>query len=460
MATTQTTSSETTDVRRVNYQSDFRVVFSFPDNQPPEYPWRLELSTPNTAAYNVFTASYDGESYHNCTPLADGSLLVTVDNHNLAPGMLSYNLEVDVPDAQFPDGEINVSTPGVLGIELWYGASDELTAEQLNVIIATLKGDPGVGVPAGGTAGQVLTKKSSGDYDTVWQTPSGGGGSAVNVVQTTGDSEEDVMSQKAVTDELDNRQTKPSVSGSEGQVLTKTGSGDDEVEWADIPAPEYAQETGDSEDTAMSQAAVTRELNSINSILNEQYSKIASFTASPSVVEKGIGAQSIKLSWRTTFNDQTITPDSLSVKKSTSETPLTTDKTLTTVTDSASADTTYTLEAVIKGVAKTAMAYARFYYPQFAGASASESLASADVLALGNKVVAASVARTVTMEVAQGQYFWFAVPENFSITSIKMGGFDVSLNAVATVAVDGRGNYKCYRSAKPQSAGSYTFEIK
>ncbi len=290
--------------------------------------------------------------------------------------------------------------------------------------------------------------------------PTSGGGSTVNVVQSTGASTTDVMSQKAVTDELDNRQTKPSVSGSEGQVLTKTGSGDDEVEWADVPAPEYAQETGNAEDTAMSQAAVTRELNSINSILNEQYSKIASFTASPSVVEKGIGAQSIKLSWRTTFNDQTITPDSLSVKKSTSGTPLTTDKTLTTVTDSASADTTYTLEAVIKGVTKTATAYARFYYPQFAGASASESLASADVLALGNKVVAASVARTVTVQVEQGQYFWFAVPENFSITSIKMGGFDVSLNAVATVAVDGRGNYKCYRSAKPQSAGSYTFEIK
>lgn len=248
--------------------------------------------------------------------------------------------------------------------------------------------------------------------------------------------------------------------GSKGQYLKKQSSADYDYEWVDAPTPEYAQEMGDAEDMAMSQAAVTRELNSINGILNEQYSKIASFTASPSVVEKGVGAQSIKLSWRTTFNDQAITPDSLSVKKSTSGTPLTTDKTLTTVTDSASADTTYTLEAVIKGVTKTATAYARFYYPQFAGASASESLASADVLALGNKVVAASVARTVTMEVAQGEYFWFAVPENFSITSIKMGGFDVSLNDVVTVAVDGRGNYKCYRSAKPQSAGSYTFEIK
>ena len=40
------------------------------------------------------------------------------------------------------------------------------------------KGDPGVagpGVPAGGTAGQVLTKKSGIDYDTEWKEPTGGG---------------------------------------------------------------------------------------------------------------------------------------------------------------------------------------------------------------------------------------------------------------------------------------------
>lgn len=38
-------------------------------------------------------------------------------------------------------------------------------------------GADGVGVPAGGTLGQVLTKSSEDDYDTSWQTPSGGGGS-------------------------------------------------------------------------------------------------------------------------------------------------------------------------------------------------------------------------------------------------------------------------------------------
>ena len=38
-------------------------------------------------------------------------------------------------------------------------------------------GQAGPGVPAGGTAGQVLTKKSGTDYDTEWKDPTGGGAS-------------------------------------------------------------------------------------------------------------------------------------------------------------------------------------------------------------------------------------------------------------------------------------------
>ena len=51
-------------------------------------------------------------------------------------------------------------------------------------------GTDGVGVPAGGTTGQVLAKKSNTDYDTEWQTPSGGGGGgdtvSVDQVLTSG----------------------------------------------------------------------------------------------------------------------------------------------------------------------------------------------------------------------------------------------------------------------------------
>ena len=37
-------------------------------------------------------------------------------------------------------------------------------------------GDPGTGVPSGGLAGQVLTKKTDADFDTEWRPSSGGSG--------------------------------------------------------------------------------------------------------------------------------------------------------------------------------------------------------------------------------------------------------------------------------------------
>lgn len=45
-------------------------------------------------------------------------------------------------------------------------------------------GAAGVGVPAGGTTGQVLKKLSNADYDTAWQAESGGGGSSITFAQS------------------------------------------------------------------------------------------------------------------------------------------------------------------------------------------------------------------------------------------------------------------------------------
>ncbi len=53
----------------------------------------------------------------------------------------------------------------------------ELTNDRLSlavkfggVLLRGPKGDPGVGVPPGGAAGQMLVKKSGSDYDTEWRT--------------------------------------------------------------------------------------------------------------------------------------------------------------------------------------------------------------------------------------------------------------------------------------------------
>ena len=46
-----------------------------------------------------------------------------------------------------------------------------LTVKFGGVLLRGPKGDPGVGIPPGGAAGQVLMKVSDTDYDTDWQTP-------------------------------------------------------------------------------------------------------------------------------------------------------------------------------------------------------------------------------------------------------------------------------------------------
>lgn len=211
-ATSNPRSNGSADVRHINYQSDFRVVFSFPNNELPQYPWQLELSTPNTPGYNVFVAWYDGDNYHNCKPQEDGSLLVPVDNHDLAPGVLTYKINIDDADADFPDGFMNVTIPGTLAVELWTGPSDEFAGE-IGVVVLPVKGDPGPGVASGGKTGQMLAKQSDADYDTVWVDPTST--PTINIVQTTGQSEADVMSQKAVTDALDKK-----VDAEEGKGLS------------------------------------------------------------------------------------------------------------------------------------------------------------------------------------------------------------------------------------------------
>ena len=139
----QTTQNSTTEMQHVNYESDFRVVFSFPNDKVPDYPWEIELSTPKTPAYNAFIASFDGKVYHNCSMQSDTELLIAVDNHKLQPGILSYKFKIKAPDAAFPDGVMNVTTPGLLGIELWAGPSDEFEHEGVNVIVLPIEGDKG-----------------------------------------------------------------------------------------------------------------------------------------------------------------------------------------------------------------------------------------------------------------------------------------------------------------------------
>jgi hypothetical protein len=57
-----------------------------------------------------------------------------------------------------------------------------VSEQAVGVTISAAPGPQGAGVPAGGTAGQVLAKASGDDHDTEWVAQSGGGGGAVDSV--------------------------------------------------------------------------------------------------------------------------------------------------------------------------------------------------------------------------------------------------------------------------------------
>jgi hypothetical protein len=56
--------------------------------------------------------------------------------------------------------------------------SNTLIAEECEIKIVSVaaQGPPGIGVPTGGTTGQVLTKSSNASFDTQWSTGGSGGG--------------------------------------------------------------------------------------------------------------------------------------------------------------------------------------------------------------------------------------------------------------------------------------------
>ena len=96
-------------------------------------------------------------------------------------------------------------------------------------------------------------------------------------------------------------------------------------------------------------------------------------------------------------------------------------------------------------------------------ASAAETYDSAFISALSNKKLASTVKGTYSFNMASGEYGFWAVPSNMTISSVWIGGFEVTVDDLGTVSyTNAQGytrDYKLYKTGK-SGLGAISAEIK
>lgn len=202
--------------------------------------------------------------------------------------------------------------------------------------------------------------------------------------------------------------------------------------------------------------------NSIWEVLYDQFIQISGFGVSPTIIEKGV-ATDINISGRFLFAGSPLTPDTLTLKmnnKVISNQPVNnlsgTKDTLTTTSDRI----TYSVSITVHGVTKNASATVSTYYPCYFGHTTKTIIVGTDVLSFSKQSIKSSPNGTYSMsDISQGEYVWLCVPLNFNINSVTSSGFSVPMEAAISVPVEGKGNYKCYRTSSSLVAGTFNFVI-
>lgn len=199
------------------------------------------------------------------------------------------------------------------------------------------------------------------------------------------------------------------------------------------------------------------DLQDIYEVLYTQHSQV-SLSVSPTIIEKGIPTN-ITARWSTKFNNKSTTPDSLQLKSG--DTVLVGDKNVKTFTESISDTKPYSAVAVMKGVTKTAGVTISAYYPIYYGGSSKTALTSTDVLGFTkHSSIKSNPKGSYSFQVNSGQYAWICVPSGMVINKVTSNGFGVPMESLAVVAVDGKGNYNCYRSSETFISGMFNCVVE
>lgn len=178
--------------------------------------------------------------------------------------------------------------------------------------------------------------------------------------------------------------------------------------------------------------------------------EITKFSVSPSMAEKGstVGSQTFSYSVNRVAAEVTLNGEAVS------------DGTATRA-DTLTANTTYTLVAKLNEASKSATAKVQFVAPIYYGVSTTFELNNASILAL-TRLLAASRAKTFTVNAASGQYILYALPTALGTPVFKVGGFEGGFVLVGTFDFTNSSgyteSYNLYRSANT-GLGSTTVSV-
>ena len=137
-------------------------------------------------------------------------------------------------------------------------------------------------------------------------------------------------------------------------------------------------------------------------------------------------------------------------------------RTATYDTDIAS-DKTFTLSVSDGENSATSSVNYKFMNNVFWGSAPTGTYDSAFINALSNKKLTTSVKGTYSFNVANGEYGFWAVPSNMTISTVWIGGFEVTVESVGTVSYENSQgytrDYNLYKTGQ-SGLGSISAEIK
>ena len=243
---------------------------------------------------------------------------------------------------------------------------------------------------------------------------------------------------------VDGKFTTPNLKGADGQGETGGSGTAEDTTYTNENFPQY-----DNVDLAL------------DALFNKVYyvKPTCSLSATPSggTFEMGtVISAPITFTWTTNkdITSQILTGCTLanaSVRTATYNTNVTSDKTFTlSVSDG-------------ENSASSSVSYKFLNNIFWGSASTAETYDSAFIRALSNKKLASVIKGTYSFNIASGEYGFWAVPSNMTISSVWIGGFEVTVDDLGTVSyTNAQGytrDYKLYKTGKA-SLGAISAEIK